>query len=103
MKTLKQKVETITLKYIDVFPDEYRAVCDYLSAEREKNINKFASVAGDKTLQRKIFEIPETLSNMFNNELTIDELVQFKDGPSGKKMAHWFAKRFPEFAGGTHI
>lgn len=103
MKPLKQKIETLTLKYIELFPDEYHAVCDYLSAEREKNINKFASIAGDKTLQRKIFEIPETLSNMFNASLTIDELVQFKDGPSGKKMAHWFAKRFPEFAGGTTI
>lgn len=103
MKPLKQKIETLTLKYIELFPDEYHAVCDYLSAEREKNINKFASIAGDKTLQRKIFEIPETLSNMFNTALTIDELVQFKDGASGKKMSHWFAKRFPEFAGGTHI
>lgn len=103
MKPLKQKIEILTLKYIELFPDEYHAVCDYLSAEREKNINKFASIAGDKTLQRKIFEIPETLSNMFNASLTIDELVQFKDGPSGKKMAHWFAKRFPEFAGGTTI
>ena len=103
MKTLKQKVEKLTLDYIDLFPDEYRAVCDYIASEKEKNINKFASIAGDKTLQRKIYEIPETLSNIFNNALTIEELVQMKDGPSGKKFAHWFAKRFPEFAGGTHI
>ena len=103
MKPLKLKIETLTLKYIEENREEYKAVCDYISSEREKNINKYASISGEKTLQRKIFEIPETLSNMFNNTLTIDELVQFKDGPSGKKMAHWFAKRFPEFAGGTTI
>lgn len=103
MKKLKQKVETLTLKYIEIFPDEYRAVVNYLVGEREKNTNKFASVSKDKTLQRKIYEIPETLNKMFIKELTAEELTIMKDGQTGKDFAHWFAKRFPEFAGGTHI
>lgn len=103
MKQLKQKVESLTLKYIDVFPDEYRAVVNYISSEREKNVNKFASISSDKTLQRKIYEIPETLNKILVKELTDEQLVLMKDGQTGKDFAHWFAKRFPEFAGGTTI
>lgn len=103
MKNLKKKVETLTLKYIDLFPDEYRAVVNYLSSEKEKNKDKFASVSSDKTLRRKIYEIPETLNKIFVKELTAEELIMMKDGQSGKDFAHWFAKRFPEFAGGTTI
>lgn len=93
----------MTLKYIDLFPDEYRVVVNYLSAEKEKNKNKFASISSDKILQRKIYEIPETLNKIFIKELSAEELLLMKDGQSGKDFAHWFAKRFPEFAGGTII
>lgn len=103
MKNLKQQVEKITLKYIDMFPDEYRFVVRQIAAEREKNVNKFASVSQDKTLRRKIYEIPETLQKMIIKELTEEQLVMMKDGETGKDYAHWFAKRFPEFAGGTTI
>jgi hypothetical protein len=103
MKNLKQKVETLTLKYIEIFPEEYSLVVKYLNGEREKNTNKFASVSQDKTLQRKIYEIPETLNKMFIKDLTAEELIMMKDGQNGKDFAHWFAKRFPEFAGGTTI
>ena len=103
MKETKKKVEKLTIKYIELFPDEYRAVVRYLSSNREKNVNKFASVASDKTLRRKIYEIPETLNKIFIKNLSAEELVLIKDGESGKEFSHWFAKRFPEFAGGTHI
>jgi len=103
MKQLKQKVEKLTLKYIEIFPDEYRVIVNYLASEKEKNKDKFASVSQNKTLRRKSYEIPETLSKIFDKELTTEELVMMKDGQSGKDFAHWFAKRFPEFAGGTNI
>lgn len=102
-KNLKNKVEKITLGYIDAFRDEYNLVVSYLDGEREKNRNKFGSISGEKVLQRKIYEIPETLNKILVKELTPEELVTIKDGAGGKDFAHWFAKRFPEFAGGTHI
>ena len=103
MKNLNKKVETLTLKYIEIFPDEYRAVVNYLAGEQEKNKDKFASVSSDKTIRRKIYEIPETLNKILTKELSDEELVMMKDGQNGKDFAHWFAKRFPEFAGGTTI
>lgn len=102
-KEIKQKVENLTLKYIDVFKEEYDTVVKYLEQEREKNKDKFASISGDRVMQRKNYEIPETLYKMWTTELSVDELVKIKDGEDGKEFAHWFAKRFPEFAGGTHI
>lgn len=103
MKQLKQKLETLTLRYIELFPDEYKAVVTQLAAEREKNKDKFASVYKDKVLRRKIYEIPETLHKMWVKELSEEELVALKDGPRGQDISHWFAKRFPEFAGGTTV
>lgn len=102
-KVLKKKVETLTLKYIDLFKDEYTAVCHYLETEREKNKDKYASVSNDKVLRRKIFEIPETLNKIFIKELSVEELKLTKEGDNGKDFAHWFAKRFPEFAAGKTV
>lgn len=97
-KQLKNKVEELTLKYIEMFPDEYKVVCDYISAEKEKNKDKFASVANDKVLRRKIFEIPETLNKMWIKFLSEEEIKLSKEGEDGKDFQQWFAKRFPEFS-----
>jgi len=86
-----------------MFPDEYKLVVAYLSAEKEKNKNKFASISHDTVMRRKIYEIPDTLNKMFNKYLSEEELVLMKDKESGKEFARWFAKRFPEFSSGTHI
>ena len=102
-KLLKSKVEGQVLKYITLFKEEYAAIVPQLSAEREKNKDKFASVAMDKVVNRKIYEIPETLHNMIINEVTQEEMMQMREGESGKDFARWFATRFPEFAAGTHI
>lgn len=102
-KSLKSKVETITVGYMELFKDEYKLVCMQLEGEREKNKDKFASIAHDRTLQRKLYEIPETLHNMILNQITKEELFLMKDGENGKDFARWFATRFPEFASATHI
>jgi len=96
-------MEELTLRYIELFPEDYKNVCDYLVGEREKNKDKYASVNKDAVTKRKIYEIPEILHNMFVKFLTTEELVAMKDGESGKEVSKWFAKRFPEFAGGEII
>lgn len=102
-QTLKSKVETITLGYMELFKDEYALVCTQLEGEREKNKDKFASVSHDRTVKRKLYEIPETLHNMILNQINKEELMLMKDGENGKDFARWFATRFPEFASSTHI
>lgn len=97
MKEIQDKVEKITLNYIELYPDEYKQVCIQLEGEREKLNNKYASLGKDRVVDRKIHEIPETLHNMIINKLTAAELSQIKAGEEGKKFAYWFAKRFPEF------
>ena len=100
---LKSKVETITIGYMEIFKDEYNIVCAQIAGEREKNKDKFASVSHDKTIQRKLYEMPETLHNMILNQINKDELLLMKDGEDGKDFAIWFSTRFPEFASATHI
>lgn len=102
-RALKSKVETITVGYMELFKDEYKLVCAQLEGEREKNKDKFASVAHDRTIQRKLYEIPETLHNMIISQVTKEELLLMKEGENGKDFARWFATRFPEFASSTHI
>lgn len=82
-QALKSKVETITVGYMELFKDEYKLVCIQLEGEREKNKDKFASVAHDRTIQRKLYEIPETLHNMILSQITKEELLLMKDGENG--------------------
>lgn len=102
-KPLKSKVESVVLSYMSLFKEEYSAIVPQLSAEREKNKDKFASVAFDKTVNRKIYEIPETLHNMILNTVDEKEMMLMREGEDGKDFARWFATRFPEFASSTHI
>lgn len=102
-KELKLKVERLFLKYIKFYDEDYQLVVKYLQGEREKNKNKFSSIKDSKMVNRKIYEIPETLHSIFLTNLTKEELILMKDGEDGKDFARWFAKRFPEFASGTHV
>lgn len=97
MKEIQDKVEKITLNYIELYPDEYKQVCVQLEGEREKLKNKFASTGNDRVVDRKIHEMPVTLYDMIVGKLTAEELSKTKNGEEGKKFARWFAKRFPEF------
>lgn len=94
---LKKKIEVIVEEYIENNEQEYLLAVEYISGEREKNKDKFASVSHDKNLKRKLYEIPETLHNMIVNELDPDDLVLTKDGEDGIDFARWFVKKFPEF------
>lgn len=97
MKPIQDKVEKITLKYIELYPEEYKDACIYIEGERQKQSNKFGSTGGDKIIDRKVHEMPVTLYEMICNSLTASELSKTKNGEEGKKFARWFATRFPEF------
>ena len=95
---LKKKIEKIVKQYIKENEEEYHLVIRELKGERERNKDKFASVSYDKSIKRKMFEIPATLHNMIVNECDADELILMRDGEDGKDYARWFAKRFSEFS-----
>ena len=103
MNELQEKIAILTLKYIDLYPEEYKAVCIQLKGEREKAINDFSSLNADKMVKRKIFEIPETLNAIFTTKLTVEELSKFKQGKSSIEMSRWFATRFNEFSSSRKI
>lgn len=100
---LKKKIEFIVEDYIANNELEYHSIVYQIQMERELNKDKFASIATDKNVKRKIFEIPETLHNMIVNELDPDELALTKDGEDGVDYAKWFANRFPEFKSGELV
>lgn len=97
MKQIQNKVEKITLKYMELYPEEYKDACVYIEGERQKQSNKFGSTGGDRTIDRKIHEMPVTLYDMICDKLTAEELSKTKKGEEGKTFARWFATRFPEF------
>lgn len=97
MKKIQDKVEKITLSYIELYPEEYKQACVQLEGEREQLKNKYASMGDNRVIDRKIHEMPVTLYDMIVNKLSAQELSKTKTGEDGKKFAHWFAKRFPEF------
>lgn len=100
---LQNKIATLTLKYIELYPEEYKAVCIQLQGEREKSANDFSSLNADKMVKRKIFEIPETLNAILNTKLTVEELSKFKQGKVSIEYSRWFAKRFKEFSSSRKI
>lgn len=97
------KVEKLFLKYIKHYKEDYELTVKYLQGEREKNTNKFSSLKKSTVVNRKIYEMPETLYSILLANLSREDLIKMKDGEDGKDFARWFAKRFPEFAAGTHI
>jgi len=99
MNDLKKKIENIVSDYKTIFPKEYIAVIKLVSSKRSQQQGKFAETKGDHAIERGLYEIPETLDGLLNNNLTLEERKHYKTKP----MARWFAKRFPEFRLGKRV
>ena len=102
----KTKIKGLVAEYVKMFPAEYDAVCDYVRERRKEMQDERLGVTdGDHTIERLLFEIPETLDGMFNLYLSSDEYKEFRglNGEEAKKSARWFAKTFPEFRIPTQI
>lgn len=91
---IKSRISELIESYKNLFPQDYKAVCQMMEIKRKDLIHKDARVVGSLFLKRALFEIPETLDNFFSMKLNPEEMTWFKT----KEGAIWFAKTFKEFA-----
>lgn len=94
MSTATQTIIGIHVReYTETFPNEWEL---FQKAMREKlslSSDNFGQVEGSDFIERKLFEMPETLYLILKNKLSVDDWQWF----SSKEGAQWFAKAFPKF------
>jgi len=96
---MKEKITNIVKDYKKIFPTEYTAFVKQQIQVREGMINEFASFKGDLAIERRLFDTPATLHEMFSQNLNKEELTWFKSKTGGR----WFAKNFKEFRASNKI
>ncbi len=91
----RQKITLIVKEYnrLSAFKEERREFDEFMKLKRKNQINEFSMIKGDHTLERVLYDVPETLYNLFRIKLE-DGDWDFFDSKEG---ARWFAKSFPQF------
>lgn len=102
MTEAKLHIKQIVARYKKLFPLEYAAATDGIKMSRELAANEYGAMAdggkiGAHFVERALFEVPETLNTMFMQELSTQEIVDWKTDKT-HKLAHWFCREFPEFS-----
>ena len=93
MNNAQENIEKVVDDYKILFSQEYTAFVKQQQMMREHLLNDFAAVKGDSAIERKLFDVPETLYSMFVSNLNSEELAYFKTKRGGR----WFSKKFREF------
>ncbi len=94
MKSIQNKIISITNKYIRRNFEEYSGICQQIKDKRNLQKDKFASTGTDTFIGQLLTEIPETLDNLLQEGLTEEEWLYYKS----KEGTRWFAKHYPEFS-----
>lgn len=92
--TTKQKVRNAVSAYQKQYPQEYSDVISLVARKRKDLHNQYGAALGDHAFERILYEIPETLNNIFVFNLTDDQLLWMKT----KTGARWFTRTFKQFA-----
>jgi len=89
----KRKITDLVKSYKAFYKTEFDDFSKALKVKVELKKNKWGEVKGMDILERKVYEIPETLFSIFQVRLNSEETAFLYS----KKGALWFAKEFPEF------
>jgi len=90
---IKTKIGMIIKDYVKLQPEEYELFRKEMKQQRENNATKFAEVKEADTIDRKLFEMPETLHAMIKVRLSDDEYNWWRT----KEGAHWFINSYQDF------
>lgn len=99
MDELKNKIDGIVNDYMVLFPQEYKDFKYGMSLQLKNLNNDFAEVKNTDALERKIYEIPETLFKMICNATSKEEDKIIRT----KKFALYFARKYPQFRASIKI
>lgn len=98
--TAQAKLKEIVKSYRELFPAEYKAVCQIVKQKRKQMKDEFASLKGsgaNKThgvVERALYETSETMAVIIRRQLDESETewLQSREG------ARWFQRTFKEFS-----
>lgn len=93
MQDAKAKITALVESYKTFYKQEYN---DFLRGQKvalDLKANKWGEIKGTDIIERRVYDIPETLFSIFQIRLTPEELTFLYS----KKGALWFAKEFIEF------
>ena len=93
MKDIKFKITQLVESYKVFYKTEFNDFVKGHKAKLELKKNKWGEVKGMDMVERRVYEIPETLFSIFQIRLDPEEIAFLYS----KKGALWFAKEFPEF------
>lgn len=96
MLTLKSKmrVNLAVKDYIEMFPDDYKAVLDYIAWQRDNLDNDMAEIKKTHAIKRALGTMPEKLFQMIQQKLNKTEMAEFGSLESQR----WFYKENKQFA-----
>lgn len=90
MDSSKKKIISLVNKYVKEFPEENKLLKEAVVMKR----NMYSQGFEKGTDMRPLYELTETLHNIFIRELTEDEMKWLKT----KKGGNWFAKEFKVYS-----
>lgn len=93
MNSTKQKIKEIVKNYILLYPEEMKDFRKGMSITRENLLNKHGEAKNIDIIERKIYEIPETLFVIFRKKLNEEDNKWLRT----KQGAYWFARTFADF------
>lgn len=100
MTSAKKHITQIVQKYIKDFPQEFEDFKEGMKMVRATLKDEYGTALGvDSSSQtRALYELPETLHNLFIMELEEEEMVWLKMGGADRKQGgQWFARTFKDF------
>jgi len=86
----KDKIREVVKMYLSLYSTEYSQFHAALREKRTKLKDKFGSTKGLETIERELFEIPETLYTILLARLTPEEIKFWRSRPG----SIWFAKAY---------
>lgn len=89
----KTKIRMAVKDYFEMFPEDWELVKPEIEKMRQSKITDFAELNGTHAVKRALFSLPEKLSAMIGQKLTLEERHLFTQVEN----ARWFAKEYPQF------
>ena len=99
MTSQQKKISDIVGEYQEVFEEEYQLFCGAMIGKRDLQKNDLATTGLEGTIEQLAYEIPLTLSEMFNDMLNEEEKAYLKS----RDGALWFGRTFKQFSPAKNI
>lgn len=91
--TAKLLIRTYVREYTITFPREWESFQSAMKVKLNDSKDDFGKVEGSDLVDRKLFEMPETLYTILTMKLSKEDFDWFKTVEG----ARWFAKQYPQF------